>query len=145
MIKTFKFRVWDKNNNEYINTKNLFINSDGILCELHDLTLYEKYISEDIETSSIIIEKCTGFKDSSGKYIYEGDIVYIKNTRTLGYVYTPITNVHVINNGYNRSIPIHSFYVDKNNLMMTLWESDYPLKVIGNIHENKNILKYIKE
>lgn len=83
------------------------------------------------------IEQYTGLKDKNGKEIYEGDIV-----------------TETIDDGDNKIIQIYEVYWDEDmlnfgirgtkgfnyNLHDELWETNASREVIGNIHENPELL-----
>lgn len=80
----FKFRVWDKFNDKYIDQEygqniDEFLTSDHPLLG-HDGCLWEVshalpgYLHQ-LNINDYIIEQSTGIKDPCGKLIYEGDVV----------------------------------------------------------------------
>jgi uncharacterized phage protein (TIGR01671 family) len=113
-----RFRVWDKRLNRYLGEYDpiQMIMSNGNLAYLDDygMKFYE-------------VEQCTGLKDRNGTFIYEGDLVKDKD----GY----IAYVAWFNGAWwLKSEPSQA--MDREN------EENYAeFEVIGNIHENKELLK----
>jgi uncharacterized phage protein (TIGR01671 family) len=116
-LRKLKFCAW--------NDENICISPDYI-----DRLGIARWSENSIPTSTKEVEQYIGFNDTDGKEIYEGDIVAVK------YVCedTLITGRIIFeNNGA-------SYYVDDD---MDLYELDFyeEIKVIGNIHENPELLK----
>lgn len=77
MNDRFKFRVWDKGNEQYLNLSEvdyLTLNTENgglIIGFLDELTTEMTYMPE----KDMVVEQCTGLKDNCGNLIYEGDII----------------------------------------------------------------------
>lgn len=72
MNNRFRFRVFDKEKNNYVDDSEveLILHNDGVL-------LFGNW-HEDIkvvEQDKFIVEQCTGLRDNIGHLIYEGDIL----------------------------------------------------------------------
>ena len=129
MKNRFKFRVWDKENFNYL--------------EFEGFKKGEIEFNFDIDTNSIwiefdhnkyILEQCTGLKDKNGKLIYENDIVkfYFDNDEIIA--------VLIWDNDESR------FYLNTTDYFKDKYVTDYEItkqekyEVIGNIYENKELL-----
>jgi uncharacterized phage protein (TIGR01671 family) len=75
------------------------------------------------------IGQFTGFKDDDGKDVYEGDVVV---ERDFSFVSKP----HVVK--YDASYGAFKFFGSDNGFLLSLDFLD--MKVIGNIHDNPNLL-----
>ena len=69
----FKFRVWDNNENKYLEYCNLTDCGNAFMIDCFESIHY---------CSDCIIEQCTGLRDKNRKLIYEGDV--IENTLSNG-------------------------------------------------------------
>ena len=127
----FKFRVWDKQDECYAYSNNsdvdlLYIETDGNLT-------YGVYSNDDedmsyIPESEVIIEQCTGLKDKNGQLIYEGDIL---DNISIDEQYEVRWDEDTARFCCITDNEIYDF----DNFDVTAFE------VIGNIHENKELLK----
>ena len=130
-MRELKFRIWDEEENEW-------------LCESDDdaLTYYGfSLLGECMMVQSPrkwtvkgVIEQYTGLKDKNGKEIYEGDI--LGGIWEGGYI------------AWCDKCKQLQYHISSNECMACLgdvkWyelvEDDGKLEVIGNIHENKELL-----
>ena len=143
MTREIKFRVWDKVLNQYV--KGLAVFGNGTIIHVGQ-DLDETYLvaNENIiveqHPENLIIEQFTGLKDENGKSIYENDLIkYIAEDGD--YFVAPVKYMN--NEGYPAfDIPIEyipdGYYFESNVLSTGVVEE--AIKVIGNIHNNKDLL-----
>ena len=124
-MREIKFRAWDKKEKKmHYDVQNIYdfmINNGGC---------FEESFKDVLEYDNYVVMQYTNCYDINGKEIYEGDIV--ETTRTLNHIIGVVTMIKgcwYIQDGedsYYRLIP--RFGKAEN-------------KVIGNIYENKELLK----
>lgn len=80
------------------------------------------YMRGVLSPDKYVMEQCTGLKDRNGKLIYEGDVVCVE--------------------GYNHPVRwnVDSAYFEVDDYGQIAYLNYNDLEVIGNIHENKELL-----
>lgn len=127
-LQDFDFRIWDNSTDKFI-----------------ELAISDNIRAIPRENDALVLELWSGFYDSKGAKIYEGDIVkYDSRTNPLVAVLERSTFYIV-----DTSIEKH-LQVDCGTRLQGIYENGNNgytnnklecLEVLGNIHENENILK----
>jgi uncharacterized phage protein (TIGR01671 family) len=91
-----------------------------------------------VRSQSFIDYQFTGLKDKNGKEIYEGDILLLEDVFPEKYTVTFCGGCFCLLDKYHTELPIN-FTVIANEISEAL--CSIQLKIIGNIHDNKNLLK----
>lgn len=126
-MRQLKVRVWDKRHIEDGNSTFL----------IRDL-LYMEGITSIENMEHKIVDEFTGLLDKEGVEIYEGDIVKYISTSRFDEEDTIIDSVEYVDGSFY-PLPINSICEDD---FYSIYITDY--EVIGNIYENKELLKTAK-
>lgn len=124
-MNNLKFRVWDKTNKEMLNIDVLNLFLEEIVVLENDGSAFSMKF-KDVE-----LMQSTGLFDKNGKEIFEGDIL---KTRTRGYVIARKENGNTMTtykSGINK----------RTSLVLSSFLEKYQVKIVGNIYENKDLLK----
>ena len=131
MNDRFKFRAWNKLARKYIpdiQDRDLVQGGD-----IDDDKFFDDYLYDD----AYVIEQCTGLTDKNGRLIYEGDI--------LGGVYENLY-IHYCDKcrQFQLKAKDHGCMACEGDIHwyeLVEAEDKKELEVIGNIHENEELLK----
>lgn len=137
----FKFRVWDKKMNKFIEYGDLFQNANiDFICLEPDGTLqigedipYEGFMFADIKIQHFIINQCTGLKDKNGTLIFEGDVVKECSGNPYKHEVTFRNGSFLFESKYG-SVSLYDINLTKDNRFDNC-------VIIGNIYENKELLE----
>ncbi|EPV6358710.1 YopX family protein [Campylobacter jejuni] len=125
-LKDFDFRIWDNSTNKFIE----FAISDNI-----------RAIPR--KNDDLMLELWTGYFDKNGNKIYEGDIikyVYVFNHALLDkYMLKRLPKKVSI--GYVGIDDFLGFRILKNKELQCFMKDVTNIEIIGNIHENADLLK----
>lgn len=127
-LKDFDFRIWDNSTDKFI-----------------DFAISDNIRAIPRENDDLVLELWSGFYDSKGTKIYEGDIVkYRSNTKPLVAVFERST-FYIVDTSIEKDLQVdcamhlQSLYENRdkgytNNKLECV-------EVLGNIHENAKLLK----
>lgn len=119
-MREIKFRAWNIKRKKYQEVGRIWFDHKSKTIGALEKCEEEYTIGVNHEGSKkdFILEQYTGIKDKNGNDIYDGDI---------------------IKTSFNSIIPVKWFrYGPINNYRLSGWKS---IEVIGNIHENPDLLK----
>ena len=138
MSREHKYRAWDEEEGIYLNPEYFYITGEGraFTCQQGRISITNRY--QLMPTGRYTIEEYTGLKDKYGKKIYKGDIIrYISK-----YLEHPVDFEVVYYNGCyaqrHLDTKMEDMPEEATDAIYRYWNQ---LKVIGDIHENPELLK----
>ena len=129
-MREINYKIWDKKNKEF-----LVIDGDLLLCweGYTGWYIWKNGYGEYLEQSEIELSQYTGLKDSSGREIYEGDILEYK----IQCHYTPSEYEEMKKDGKVPEVITATIEVK----IPHIYDMDQDAEIIGNIYENPELLK----
>lgn len=124
MTDRFKFRFWDKKEKEYFTCGNIDHKS-GIF-KTYPFRTYNWCFGH----KNIIAEQCTGLKDKNGKLIYENDYIKLSSDREVVCLVV-----------WDNEETGFCVKYKKELYRFNTYKKYQLIEVMGNIHENKELLK----
>ena len=112
MNDRFKFRVWNKSLEKYVN--NINISPFGLLVFIGSVFCFID--------NNYVVEQCTGLKDKNGNLIYESD--YVKANDVIYRVFWNKTKISLAN-------ILNGHIIDMSETIT--------MEIVGNEHEKDNI------
>ena len=128
-MRTIKFRFWNKIARRFQPPSKYAIDGEGKLVS-YDYELGAYQDPEDFSNTIIVPQQYTGLKDKNGVEIYEGDIVKATSDQ---YENENFVGKVIFDEGCFLT------WINKNDIR-GVWSGD-DIEVIGNIFENKELLK----
>ncbi|ECL1830976.1 hypothetical protein FSM15_08775 [Campylobacter jejuni] len=147
-LQDFDFRIWDKTKEEFLKKEPTLIKIDnerviaGRISRFYANTadITDMFIGNG---NDLEIELWTGYFDKNGKKIYENDIIKNESLEEIYYITRDNTykmfEIIIYDKDCNENLYRKKNPADINLLKMLV--SDKNMSVIGNIHENPELLK----
>lgn len=148
-LSDFDFRVWD--GRKYVNNikGGVYIHKKDtdVKCLNRNQDCYDyEFELDDLDNYNLEIELFTGFYDKKGTKIYEGDILEYKDLEELYHVTRDNTykmfKIEIFSKNFNNKI--YKRKAEPDISFLKSFKSDANMEVIGNIHEDFNLLKELK-
>lgn len=119
MMREIKFRAWDKESGVWLDDDEYVIKPvSGLVSEID---YADGYVVIAADNHDAILEEFTGLKDENGVEIYENDIIRDGDDGTIIGIVEYIDGQWIVGDNLLFDVTVHD--------------------VIGNIHENENLLE----
>lgn len=131
-MREIKFRAWDKLRKRTSEVDRIYVDTRGAQLR-DDFGLYWRKIND------VILEQYTGLKDKNGVEIYEGDVVKVKHKDWIE------PTIHMVKWFGDEEYPAFDLSpeIDEtmNGFALAVQSDLFSIKIIGNIHENPELLE----
>lgn len=127
-VSEVSFRVYDNQAKEYNGNKEVLLSSANKIYRIHTITGELQQLNPE----ALEVEFLVGLKDVDGTEMYENDVV-----QAVSIYGDEVLIIKRDNEGWFLATKDGDC---KDSLMFLVGERDYRLKVIGNIHENPELL-----
>lgn len=130
-MREIKFRAWDKYAQELVNVKTFDLEVDGSVGCIVD------YSGINLDASECILMQYTGLNDSEGVEIYEGDLLSIQIVRDAKKTVTIVFE----DGAFGVKDELFGWGYGKEFYPLKTIINNHKVEVIGNIHENSELLE----
>lgn len=139
-MREIKFRAWDKRRKEYLSSGRVLISVEAGRQPKNSLIFLDILSDPDFFRDRFVIEQFTGLDDKNGKEICEGDILYFTVFDYNGY---DTQHKGIVKWYGTRFMLWHDNEQEHYGLDWVTAQDDEP-EIIGNIHENPELLEATK-
>ena len=134
------FRIWDEKEKQFCSSDNLFV------YDIHGT----KEINVLAKGFDKTLEQCIGIRDKNGKPIFENDLVLftrnVINTMSTDYTFLCLVKFDTQHGGrYILVDPESELFENGRYSQIISYNTKAELIVVGNIHENKELIRLGKE
>lgn len=127
-LKDFDYRIWSELEKGYIEYPALAKLNSVLPAKVHYVNELIPCIKFDERDDEKELELWTGYFDKNDERIYEGDVVFLDDIEKNGFVIKREDNEYRVE--FNKNYTLGLEILNKGNLL-----------IIGNIHENPELLK----
>lgn len=142
-MRQIKFRAYDKARKEYLSAGKIFLTINGGKNPTDSVQYLDVLRDPNMYAGRFVIEQFTGLHDKNGKEIWEGDIFKEDNSGIVRSVFWVPGGLAFEDNpvsfGYDHRAPVYP-YSSIAEMQNASWLSQC-CEIIGNIHDNPDLLK----